>query len=147
MTWLFVHLLVLGFLMCHQHTTSLSDKENFTHGTFHIERHTSKLRVKRHRLTNSFLENNMTGCHVLYQRKTMKFMTVTSREMTSKEDGIDFCEDVPATTKWNRDCIDKVLFSSHIPGDMCNLEPGDVLNLCLVFFKENRDVYESFSLQ
>ncbi len=74
----------------------------------------------------------------------MKFMTVTSSEMTSKEDSIDWCEDAPSSTNWNPNCFDKVLYTLHSPSNRCNLEPGDALNLCLVFFKENQEVYESF---
>ncbi len=133
------HLLYITILMCKHFAFSRPNTDNSTFGMFSIE----KDEFSQHWLMHAFYDYNMTDCYVLYLRETMKFMTASSTEM-SLNDSVNLCKDPQSTSNWNSNCVDKVLRVSHIPLDRCSLESGDILNLCVVFFKMNHEVYQSF---
>ncbi len=123
-------------------TSDMSHYENAMHEGTGKPKH---MRVKRHMHDHSlFIDNNETGCYVLYHRKTMSFITVTSNGMAMNNDSIALCEETSSDGDWNPNCYDKVLFSLNTLTHRCNLESGQFLSMCLVFYNQNQEVFDRF---
>ncbi len=135
------HLLYITILMCKHFVFPCPNMDNSTYGMSSIGKYTSTQNCSMH----AFYDHNMSDCYILHSRKTLQFKTVTSTEMTLNKKSINLCRDgAQSTSNWNPNCMDIVLHVSHVPINRCSLQPGDVLNICLVFFRKNHEVYESF---